>query len=56
MKSRVDFIYSDESFEKDADTYWKKLGKKRNDQLESFIGKRKAMEEAVARSLPRRFS
>ncbi|MGH9494143.1 MAG: DUF3857 domain-containing protein [Candidatus Sulfotelmatobacter sp.] len=48
MKSRVDFIYSDEFFEKDADTYWKKLGKKRNDQLEGFIGKHKAMEEAVA--------
>lgn len=48
MKSRVDFIYSDESFEKDPDTYWRKLGKKRNDQLESFIGKRKSMEEAVS--------
>jgi len=48
MKSRVDFIYSDETFEKDADKYWKKFGKKRNDYLESFIGKRKAMEQAVA--------
>jgi len=48
MKSRVDFIYSDESFEKDADTYWKKLGKKRNAQLESFIGKRGTMEQAVS--------
>ena len=48
LKSRVDFIYSEDAFEKDPDKYWKKLGKKRNDQLESFIGKRKAMEEAVA--------
>ena len=48
LKSRVDFIYSDEGFEKDPDKYWKKLGKKRNDQLESFVGKRKAMEQAVA--------
>jgi hypothetical protein len=47
LKSRVDFIYSEDSFEKDPDKYWKKLGKKRNDQLESFVGKRKAMEEAV---------
>jgi Domain of Unknown Function with PDB structure (DUF3857) len=47
MKSRVDFIYTDE-FEKDADTYWKKIGKKSNEAMESFIGKHKAMEEAVA--------
>lgn len=48
LKSRVDFIYSEDSFEKDSDKYWKKVGKKRNDQLESFVGKRKAMEQAVA--------
>jgi len=48
MKSRVDFIYSEDAFESEPDKYWKKLGKKRNDALESFIGKRKAMEEAVA--------
>src|SRR5207302_11493636 len=47
LKSRVDFIYSDEDFERDADKFWKKYGKKHNDQLESFIGKRKAMEQAV---------
>ena len=48
LKSRVDFIYSEDSFEKDPDKYWKKFGKKRNDQLESFVGKRKSMEQAVA--------
>lgn len=48
MKSRVDFIYSDEPFEKDSDRFWKKIGKKRNGQLESFVGKKKAMEEAVS--------
>jgi len=48
LKSRVDFIYSEDFLEKEPDKYWKKLGKKRNDQLESFIGKRKAMEQAVA--------
>ena len=47
MKARVDFIYSEDSFESDMDKYWKKLGKKRNDRLESFVGKRKAMEQAV---------
>ena len=48
LKSRVDFIYSEDSFESDMDKYWKKIGKKRNDRLESFVGKRKAMEQAVA--------
>lgn len=47
LKSRVDFIYSSEAFEKDPDKFWKKLDKKRYDQMESFTGKRKAMEEAV---------
>lgn len=48
LKARVDFIYSEDGFEKEPNTYWKKIGKKRNAQLESFIGKRKAMDEAVA--------
>jgi hypothetical protein len=48
LKSRVDFIYSEDFPERDPDLYWKKLGKKWNDQLEGFLGKRKAMEEAVA--------
>lgn len=48
LKSRVDFIYSDELPEKDADSFWRSVGKKRNGQLESFLGKRKAMGEAVA--------
>ncbi|HEV2398852.1 MAG TPA: DUF3857 domain-containing protein [Candidatus Sulfotelmatobacter sp.] len=48
LKSRVDFIYSEDLIEKDPNKFWKKWGKKHNDQLESFVGKRKAMEEAVA--------
>jgi hypothetical protein len=51
MKSRVDFIYSEDVFERDAEHYWKKLGKTRNDLLESFIGKRGAMERAVAETV-----
>lgn len=47
VKSRVDFIYSEDSVEKDPNNFWKKVDKKRNDQLESFIGKRKAMDDAV---------
>jgi len=48
MKARVDFIYTEDAPEKEPDKYWKKLGKKRNDQLESFVGKRKAMDQVVA--------
>lgn len=48
LKSRVDFIYSEDIPESDPDKFWKKYAKKRNDRLEGFIGKRKAMEEAVA--------
>jgi len=48
LKSRVDFVYSREEFENDVTKFWKQYGKKRNDSLESFIGKKKAMEQAVA--------
>jgi hypothetical protein len=48
LMSRVDFIYSQDLPEQDVDRFWKKVGKTRNGELESFIGKRKAMEQAVA--------
>jgi hypothetical protein len=48
LKARVDFTYSDETYEKDPTKYWKKKGKKLYDSVESFVGKRKAMEDAVA--------
>jgi hypothetical protein len=48
LKSRVDFIYESNLVEKDQASFWKHFGKERNGQLESFIGKRKAMEQAVA--------
>jgi hypothetical protein len=47
MKFRVDFNYSEGPVETDVDKFWKKEGKKQNDHVESFIGKKKAMEEAV---------
>jgi hypothetical protein len=46
--SRVDFIYEEGFPEKDQASYWRKVGKKWNDDLESFVGKRKAMEQAVS--------
>jgi hypothetical protein len=48
MKFRVDFVYTDGGIEKDPEKFWKKRGKKLNDEVEGFVGKRKAMEQAVA--------
>ena len=48
LKMRVVFTYSEEPFEKDAEAYWKHYGKKQNDRVESFVGKKKAMEEAAS--------
>lgn len=48
LKSRVDFIYEEGMTEREPARYWKNIGKKRNDSLEGFIGKRKTMEDAVS--------
>jgi len=48
VKSRVDFIYSEDLPEATAEKFWKNTGKRLNGKVESFIGKRKAMEQAVA--------
>jgi Domain of Unknown Function with PDB structure (DUF3857) len=47
IKARVDFVYS-ENDELKPEKFWKNEGKKQNDRVESFVGKRKAMEQAVA--------
>jgi Domain of Unknown Function with PDB structure (DUF3857) len=47
LKARVDFMYSEDT-EPQADKFWKNEAKRENGQVESFIGKRKAMEQAVA--------
>jgi hypothetical protein len=47
LKARVDFLYSEET-EMQADKFWRKIGKKENDEVERFVGKRKAMEQAVS--------
>ncbi len=48
LKARVDFIYSSDPFDTDATKFWKKVGKNRNDAVDKFIGRRGAMEHAVA--------
>jgi len=51
LKFRVDFIYSDEAPEKDPAKFWKNFGKKQNSAVEDFVGKKKAMEQAVAETV-----
>ena len=51
MKFRVDFNYSEGSLETDVDKFWKKQGKKWNEYVESFVNKKKAMEQAVGETV-----
>ncbi len=51
LKSRVDFTYEIGRAEDVPEQFWKIVSRNRNDQLENFIGKRKAMEEAVAQTI-----
>jgi hypothetical protein len=53
LKSRVDFTYSEESFESDIDKFWKKVGKKLNGRVETFVDKRGAMQQAVSQIISR---
>lgn len=46
LKSRVDFTYT-EDMEKESTKYWQNRGKKLNSLVESFVAKRKAMEQAL---------
>ena len=48
LKYRVLFVYTDGPLEQDAAKFWKQQGKSLNSQLEGFINKRKAMEQAVS--------
>ena len=48
LKLRVDFIYHEDTPEMNPEKYWANFGKKQNGRVESFIDKRKAMEQAVA--------
>lgn len=47
LKSRVDFIYEEGIAEKDEASFWRHFGKRQHAASEAFVGKHKAMEEAV---------
>jgi hypothetical protein len=48
LKYRVDFYYQWGMPDKDAETYWKRIGKTWNGESEDVVNKRGAMEQAVA--------
>lgn len=48
LKMRVVFTYSEDAFEQDPESFWKHYSKKQYGQIESYVGKKKAMEEAVS--------
>jgi hypothetical protein len=48
LKYRVNFLYHDSTPELNVDKFWTSFGKKQNDRVETFVGKRKVMEQAVA--------
>jgi hypothetical protein len=48
LKFRIDFIYNEERPETDMNKFWAKFGKKKNDKVEGFVNKHKAMEQALA--------
>jgi Domain of Unknown Function with PDB structure (DUF3857) len=47
IKFKVDFVYTVGPLEKDPDKFWRNVGKRLNDYVEGFTGKRRAMEQAV---------
>ena len=53
LKFRVSFVYHDEPIETDMNKFWRNYGKKRHGQVEGFIDKRKAMEDAVSSIISR---
>lgn len=48
LQSRVTFIYEDQFVESDPDQYWRHVAISRNQIVEKFLAKPKAMEAAVA--------
>jgi Domain of Unknown Function with PDB structure (DUF3857) len=48
MRARVDFVYDSRYRENDPDAYWQHVGRVESAALETFLDKRKAMEQAVA--------
>jgi hypothetical protein len=48
LKFRVEFEYSEQNAETDPAKFWKQRGKTLNSQVESFLGKKKDLEQAAS--------
>jgi hypothetical protein len=48
LVSQVYFVYSGDEVDPDPAKFWKKIGKRRNEEMDRFVGRRGAMEQAVA--------
>jgi len=48
LKARVNFVYNQDNDEKEPEKFWKKEGKKKFEHVDSFLNKKKPMEQAVA--------
>jgi hypothetical protein len=48
LKARVNFVYNSDNDEKEPEKFWKKEGKKKIERVDSFLNKKKPMEQAVA--------
>ena len=48
LKSRVNFVYANDTSEKDPEKFWKREGKKHYELVENYVNKKKAMEQAAA--------
>lgn len=51
IRFKVDFNYTDPELAGDPENFWKKLGMRWNTEVETFIEKRKPLEEAVAKTV-----
>ncbi|MBS1840882.1 MAG: DUF3857 domain-containing protein [Acidobacteria bacterium] len=51
LKFRVVFVYFDSFPERDPQKFWKSFGKKQADRAESFVSKKKGLEEVVAQTV-----
>jgi len=47
LKSRVEFIYSQDTFEPDTDKFWRGVAKRRYNELENFVGKHNSLQDVV---------
>jgi len=48
MRARVDFFYTEDAPDKDVASFWKRVGKRLNSNVDMFIGKPDAMRQAVS--------